>query len=105
MNPLRRLRLDLDVTVQELALAAGVHRDTIRRIENYEHTPTAPTIERLAVALAFLTGTGVRFDTGGLEPRLVGVSTPNRTIRADPLAAARSRAQRRRAGRTLIRER
>lgn len=91
VNTIRQTRVRLDVTVRELAVASGIHSDTIHRLESYKHTPTAPTLARLAAGLADLTGNAVTFDPTGLAPALSGSSESTRSRRADPHRAARIR--------------
>lgn len=81
---LRKTRLDLDVTTRELAIASGVHRDTIRRIERFEHTPSVATVKRLATALTWLTGTTVTADTTGLPETCPPLYEWRRATEADP---------------------
>jgi len=47
---LRMLRVDRDLTLQELAAKSGVSRATLSRIENAEVSPTAESLGRLASA-------------------------------------------------------
>lgn len=91
VNFLRRVRMSLDVTIVELASASGVHRDTIRRLERFDHTPTVATVNRLAAALTFLTGEPVRFDTEGLPNSTAGFSEAKRSVNCDPLGAVATR--------------
>lgn len=49
---LRQLRVDRDLTLQDLAASSGVSRATLSRIENGEVSPTAETLGRLAAAYA-----------------------------------------------------
>ncbi len=49
---LRGLRVERGLTLQDLALASGVSRATLSRIENGEVSPTAETVGRLAAAFA-----------------------------------------------------
>lgn len=47
----RRLRLDLRISQEELAEAAGVHRTYVGMLERAEKNVTIYNIERIAIAL------------------------------------------------------
>lgn len=49
---LRRLRVDRDLSLHDLATMSGLSRATLSRIENGEVSPTAETLGRLASAFA-----------------------------------------------------
>lgn len=93
---LRSLRLGLDVTVEELALCSGVHRSTIKNVEGLRHTPSRQTVERLVLALEFLTGRSLAAERAELTAGLASVWWAGRSVVADPVGAARRRDKRRR---------
>ena len=51
MNALKAARTKAGLTIRELAEKSGVGKDTISRLENYQSTPQAQTLKRLADAL------------------------------------------------------
>jgi transcriptional regulator with XRE-family HTH domain len=45
------LRGEKRMTVQELAMQAGIHRQLVHKLERSEHEPTWATVQKLADAL------------------------------------------------------
>jgi len=56
-SALRKLRINAELSQDELAQRAGIDRKTINRIENGHFSPTLDTITRLSLVLKIAPGT------------------------------------------------
>lgn len=72
----RTVRIDLDITQQQLADAVGVSRAYIAAIETEHANPSLALVDRIGAAL------GVRFDLQARTPRLIEPARPRDHVHA-----------------------